>query len=77
MEALIAGPWTQFGIAGLFGLFAVLLIRYFLNHLAHETELWQADRKASTEIWAAKMDKLSEAIARLDGTITGMGGKKP
>jgi hypothetical protein len=57
-------PWVEFGLAGLFGVFALILTKYFLDFL-----------DKSNERWAERFDKLDTTIKGLDDTIKSLNNK--
>jgi hypothetical protein len=57
-------PWAEFGLAGLFGIFALILTGLFLNFQAKQMDAW---REALTGL-NETIRKLSEAVANLDGS---------
>ena len=57
-------PWVEFGLAGLFGVFALVLTRTFLNHLSEQSKQWRQG-----------LDKLDNTIRELDRTIQNMNSK--
>ena len=57
-------PWVEFGLAGLFGVFALVMTRTFLNHLSEQSEQWRK-----------RLDKLDGTIRDLDITIQKLNNK--
>lgn len=81
----VADPnlWSQYGPAGLFGLFALACIGLFLRYLTSQSKEWRehlkAERDQRKEVMTmanGSLLKLSDSIQQLDKTIDKLNGGK-
>lgn len=71
-EAIVG--WTEFGLAGLFGVFALVLTSMYMKFLKHQQELFadfmtaeRAQREKTAERLDRRLDALNQTLTKLNG----------
>jgi len=57
-------PWVEFGLAGLFGVYAIVLMRMVFAHLGSQSDQWRE-----------RLGSLDDSIKELNNTIQKMNDK--
>src|SRR3972149_5249242 len=69
-ELINAIPWAQFGLAGLFGVFALMLTKYFLAHLEKREDTFMrfldGEREQRRQLMEQANGTMVEVARRLD-----------
>jgi len=71
-ESLIG--WTEFGLAGLFGVFALVLTSMFLKFLKTQQETFREHLDNEREARNKNQDKLDASLKELNQTLAKMNG---
>ena len=74
MEALSGFGWAEFGLAGLFGLFAIIITSMFLKFLKTQQELFRTFLEAERISVDKRHDKLDTSLRDLTSAIRTING---